>query len=139
MMGDAGSKGPGPAGRAQRRNARYRYVRLAWFHRLDDATYEDVLPVDASDDGADRGEEAPTEGMARSCDISKSGVGLVLTRPLPVGERIFLELVCDDGSVSLIGRVVHCSRRPDGFWRTGLDIEIVPPTDRLTLSRITKP
>ncbi len=84
-----------------------------------------------SSDGTDT-----CEGMARSCDASRSGIGLVTSRALPLGARLFVEIVVPEGNLSVVGTIVHCSSQPDGLFRVGVRLEIVPPNDRQTLARM---
>ena len=88
--------------------------------------------------GADGQHDAEgEEGLARSCDISEGGLGLVTSRPLPTGARLFVEITSRLGSLSLVARVTYC--RPGssaGTHHVGLDVEIVPPNDRKTLEQL---
>jgi hypothetical protein len=93
---------------------RHEYVNFAWFKRVDDSALE-----------AD-------EGVARSCDVSGHGVGMITTRALPAGSRLFIELIGRAGRVSAIGTVVHCADAPNGCYRIGIRIDSLPPTDQLT-------
>lgn len=68
-------------------------------------------------------------GLARSCDLSSQGIGLVTTRVIDVGARVFVKLVHRGRAVSVVAEVMHC--RPEGhFHRVGMRLEIVPPIDR---------
>lgn len=100
---------------------RFSFITFTWYKRVDDSA------------------QSAEEGVARSCDISIAGAGMVTTRALPVGARIFLEVVSRLGNLSAIGRVAHCSPASDGCFRVGVRIEFVPPTDQLTLQRIIAP
>ncbi len=75
-------------------------------------------------------------GIARSCDVSSHGVGLYTARALPVGHLVFLEIATGRGTLSAVGRVVHSQPAPDGRFRAGIRIEVVPPNDRGILARI---
>jgi hypothetical protein len=103
-----------PSGRDRRASARYDFATFVWFKRIDD--------------GANPSEE----GVARSCDISETGVGLVTAKLLPAGAQLFLKLVASGASVSVIARVTHCRPVDNGSFRLGLKIECIPPTDRQT-------
>ena len=74
--------------------------------------------------------------MARSCDISETGAGIFTTDQLPVGARLFLEVLSSAGKLSAIGKITHCSDAGDGTYRIGIQLEIVPPTDRATLAKL---
>ena len=51
-------------------------------------------------------------GIARSCDLSSSGAGIVTPRPLPTGALIFLEIATRKGNLSAVGRIIRCSPVP---------------------------
>jgi len=104
-----------------RRAERHSCVKFAWFRRIDETTSESS--------GAE-------EGIARSCDLSETGVGLIVPAALPVGARVFIEIVTTAGNLNFIGRVMHCRERDEGCFRAGIHMEIVPPTNRATLMRI---
>ena len=69
------------------------------------------------------------EGLARSCDISKTGVGVVTSKAVPVGQYVFIEVATGAGQLSAIGKVMYCSPIDGGSYRVGLRLDIVPPTD----------
>jgi hypothetical protein len=93
-------------------------VSFAWYKRIDDEARESE------------------EGVARSCDVSQDGLGLVTTRVLPVGSRVLVELITETGNLSVVGTVRHCSPREQEQVRIGVFVEIVPPTDKLTWRRL---
>jgi len=99
-----------------RRSGRVNVVSFAWFQVL----------------GEKEG------GLARSCDISNRGIGIVTSRPVEAGSRMFIKLAHKGRSVSLLGLVMHS--RPEGeLFRLGLELEIVPPVDRAALKWMLKP
>jgi hypothetical protein len=102
----------------QRRAARHVFITFAWYKRIDDAALHDE------------------EGVARSCDVSEDGVGIVTSRPLPVSARLFLELIAGTTRLSALGRVVHSAVLPNGHFRLGVRIESVPPTCKLAWQRL---
>jgi hypothetical protein len=104
-----------------RREARHDLVSFTWYK---------VLPIG----GAGASGDTP-EGIARSCDLSSRGVGLVLSRPLAKDAWVFLEVGLSSGRVSMIGRVRHCRDLGSGLFRVGCAIEIVPPNDRQAVAR----
>jgi hypothetical protein len=114
-MAETAAKGEGR--RAERRTC----VKFAWFRRIDETTDEPS--------GAE-------EGIARSCDISETGVGLIVPAALPAGARVFVEIVTTAGYLNFIGRVMHCRERDEGCFRVGIHMEIVPPTNRATLMKV---
>lgn len=100
---------------------RLSFITFAWYRRIDDAAV------------------ASEQGVARSCDVSDTGAGLVTSRALPPGARLFLEVTSRVGNLSAIAVVAHCAPTQDGCFRVGLRIEFVPPTDQMTLLRIVAP
>ena len=96
----------------ERSAPRFDFITLAWFKRVD---------AEASES---------EEGIARSCDISEAGVGAILTRRLPVGALVLLQLVTRDTKVCAVATVVHCAQLDDGRFRVGLQVGCVPPADR---------
>ena len=112
---------PPPPSSNRRSYERYQFSTFAWYKRVDEG---------ASDD---------EEGVARSCDVSLKGVGLVTTRELPVGAVLFLEIVSQEGSVSVVGRVQHGRPTGAGQYRLGLLVYCIPPTDQQTWKRILRP
>lgn len=80
-------------------------------------------------------EEQHLEGIARSCDLSLTGAGLFLSRPLPREALVFLEITLARGVLSAVGRVVQATERGE-TWRVGVRFLVVPPNDRLLLRRM---
>ena len=86
--------------------------------------------------GVAGGESAKVSGLARSCDVSDGGIGIVTSEHLPLGVRVFLEIATAIGNVSAVGAIMHCSEVERGYFRSGIQIEIVPPNDRALLPRL---
>ena len=105
----------------QRHTTRRAAIMFAWYKRIDDAAADEE------------------EGVAHSCDVSKDGIGIVTTRKLPEKARLFLELIAEGGRISALGRVVHGATLPNGQFRTGIRIEIVPPSCKLIWQQLTEP
>ena len=103
-----------PPAQNKRAAPRHEYINFAWYKRVDDGANE----LD--------------EGVARSCDVSDAGVGMVVTRPMPGAAKVFLELIGRAGSISAVGTVMHCSDLGNGCFRVGIRIDSIPPTDELT-------
>ncbi|MBN2496115.1 MAG: PilZ domain-containing protein [Deltaproteobacteria bacterium] len=99
---------------------RYPTVNFVWYSILDDES---------------DGEELPSEGISKTCDISASGVGILVPRPLPVGKRIFLEVATKEFNLSAVGRVVYSKASMEGYYRVGVQFMVIPPNDRLRLAR----
>jgi hypothetical protein len=91
-----------------RRAARHEYVQFLWFHGL----------------------ESQHSGLARTVDLSENGIGFVASQQLAKNERIFLVLLTPFGRISLISKVVHSRRVDSGSFRIGVNLEIIPPTDK---------
>jgi hypothetical protein len=95
------------------------FISFIWYKRLGDGAAE-----------------APAEGLARSCDISEAGVGLVTPREIPAGALIFVEIATPEGGVSAVGRVMHSRALGNGAYRLGIQLEVVPPTDHAILAKL---
>jgi len=107
----------------QRAEERRSVVNFVWYRVLVD------LDAEADDDLC---------GIARSCDVSASGVGIYTPRALPAGELIFLEIATRKGNLSGVGTIVYSRLVERGLHRVGIRLEIVPPNDRPLLARIIK-
>jgi hypothetical protein len=105
---------PSPANR--RTAARRPYVNFVWYRAL--TTSED-------------------EGVARSCDVSQSGIGIVTPRALEVGTLLMLEVVTSAGNLSAVARVQHTRDSAGDCFRLGLEIVTMPPTDRSLWATLT--
>ncbi len=98
-----------PRAAADGRSApRTKFVQFVWFQDLD----------------------APNGSLARSVDISETGVGFITSHEVTMGARVFLMLLTPFGRISSIARVVHCSKAGEDSFRIGVRLEIVPPTDK---------
>ena len=104
----------------QRLSPRQSYIHFAWFHRID----ADVSSAE--------------HGVARSCDIASGGLGFLTTRSMPIGARLFVVLVTPSGRVSAVGTVMHSRETDSGYFRVGVTIDIVPPTDQATWDSMTR-
>lgn len=114
----------GEQGRDQRQAERRVFINFVWYH---------CIPTDET-------QGTPIEhGIARSCDLSQSGCGIVVPDRLEPGRRVFLEILSSGGSLSLVGRVMYCREQDGGFFRVGIRIELIPPTDLTALSRLVEP
>jgi len=109
---------PRRAHREQRDSNRFTVVTFCWYSIVGDSS------------------EAH-EGLARSCDFSSTGVGIVTPRPVDPGSHIFLEVASNRGQVSAVGVVAYCREDQDSCFRVGLRLEIVPPSDLATLKKLT--
>lgn len=104
-----------------RKEERREVVSFVWYK---------LLPVDPATG------ERSFEGVARSCDISPSGVGMVIARPLDPGAWVFLELGLRVGRVSVVGRVRHCHPMDGGLFRVGCALDVMPPNDRQAVAKL---
>ena len=106
---------------ADRRVAsRYSTVKFVWYQ---------VLKMESD------GEDFPSEGISKTCDISETGIGLHAPRALPVGRIIFLEIATTEFNLSAIGKIIYSRPTTEGYHRVGVHFTIVPPNDRLLLMR----
>jgi hypothetical protein len=103
-----------------RAEPRHGYVHFAWYKRIDSS------------------EKDGEEGVARSCDVSEGGVGMITSRPLPAGARLFIELICRDGRVAAIGTVAHADEAGNGCYRIGIRMEIFSPSAQLVWAQLVK-
>jgi hypothetical protein len=84
--------------------------------------------------GPDSGQSGPyLDGLAKSTDVSVTGIGFYSTTPLPEGERIFIEITIRRVSISCVGRIVHCRESQGGRYRIGIHFLVIPPNDRFLL------
>jgi c-di-GMP-binding flagellar brake protein YcgR len=113
-------------GKELRGTERHKSAGFAWFKRIVDS--EDALA------------EFAEEGVVQFCDISQSGVGIILPSTVAVGAMIMIRLESRRGSFCAVGRIRHCKKRSDGkTYRAGIEFVIIPPTDQIVLERILAP
>lgn len=112
LPGDAAEAG---ASEESRYSKRHPYVHFVWFHCLES------------------GEE---HGLARTVDVSEHGIGLITSRQLAPGARLFIVLVTPFGRVSAIGKVMHAQMLQASTCRVGVKIEVVPPTDKAVWTKL---
>ena len=77
------------------------------------------------------------EGVARSCDLSSTGIGVVTPRDLAVGTLLMLEVMTTAGNLSAVAKVCHTRSAEGGCFRLGLELEAMPPNDRRLWSELT--
>jgi hypothetical protein len=87
---------------------RSKFVQFLWFHGLD----------------------ATSGALARSVDVSETGIGFVASQEIAMGARVFLVLLTPFGRISSIAKVIHCTKAGEGSFRIGARLEIIPPTDK---------
>jgi hypothetical protein len=83
-------------------------------------------------------EDGAKRGLARTVDVSSSGLGLVTTHKIARGERFFVVVVTRFGRVALLAKVMHVQEPEPALFRAGLQIEIMPPTDKSTWQRLLR-
>jgi len=71
---------------------------------------------------------------ARVRDIAKSGLGLILPRPLALGRRLLVQLpTLEDRAMLILCQVCHCSSLDKAYYTVGLSFlkqgyaQIAPP------------
>jgi hypothetical protein len=77
-------------------------------------------------------------GLARTVDVSAGGLGFVAAHTIALGERFFVVVETRFGRVALLGKVVHVEEPEPGLYRAGLQIEIIPPTDKPNWQRLLR-
>ena len=83
-------------------------------------------------------EESTKRGLARTVDVSSTGLGLVTPHKITPGEKFFVVVVTRFGRVALLARVMHVQEPEPASYRAGLQIEIMPPTDKSTWQRLLR-
>jgi hypothetical protein len=89
-------------------------VALVWFCRL----------------GKGEDFESQGDGLAKTADLSATGVGFDANESITTGEKIFLEISVTKASISCVGQVVYCRPLPGGRFRIGVHFLVMPPNDR---------
>lgn len=54
-------------------------------------------------------------------NISKTGIGVVLARPLPVGAFLTIQMRSSQGTVEMTAHVVHATRQHQAEWFVGCE------------------
>ena len=103
---------------SSRRQERYRYITFTWYHSA----------------MSDR--DNPEEGIARSCDISEQGLGMITARPLPQGGGLLVAMVSRFGNLTVYGRVMFCMPLGEESFRIGVHVDCVPPTYQPTWQKV---
>jgi hypothetical protein len=107
----AASEAPPDSRRSVRRNR----IRFLWYCSVD---------------------ELDARGLARTVDVAESGVGLVTNHQLAAGTKLFMVVVTRFGRVACLGKVMHVHQPEVGSYRVGVQIEVIPPTDRASWNRL---
>jgi len=83
------------------------------------------------------GVDATSEGLASGFDISRSGIGIVTVRMLPIDIRILFHMRTRGEQITGIMRVMRCRNVRIDEWEVGLRIEVLPPDQRELIRRWT--
>jgi hypothetical protein len=81
-------------------------------------------------------DELDARGLARTVDVAEGGIGLVTNHPLASGAKLFMVVVTRFGRIAFLGKVMHVHQPEVGSYRVGVRIEVIPPTDRASWSRL---
>ncbi|MBW2277167.1 MAG: PilZ domain-containing protein [Deltaproteobacteria bacterium] len=76
------------------------------------------------------------EGICKLCDISSTGVGILVPKPIADGSQVFLEISIGEYTISSIGEVVNTRPAPNQLYRVGALFVVLPPNDRVLLNRL---
>lgn len=114
-------------GESRRRAKRTSVISFIWYKLLDSD-----LDAMVSGEGI---AQIKTEGVAHSCDISRTGVGLYLAHPLPAEATVFIEVAGKKLNLSAIGKVVYSKKEKKGYYRVGLEFVVIPPNDLISLKK----
>ncbi len=102
-----------------RRAHRSKIVKFIWYKILEE------LPDSTGD-----------EGIAYSCDLSRTGVGIYISRSLPINKKIFLEISLGDQTLSGVGLIAYSKMGAEGKYRIGVRFLVLPPNDRILLKKV---
>jgi hypothetical protein len=101
-----------------RKAERHPTINFVWYR---------VIGIRADED------QNPVEGLAKSCNISETGLGLLVPIPLPVDEKIFVEIAIKNFNLSAVGRIVFSIPIEGNYQQVGIQFLAVPPNDRMLL------
>jgi hypothetical protein len=118
-MSPGDDKAAGASGIENRLAARHTTVNFIWYKIIED-----------SDDS-----KQSDEGISKSSDISETGVGMLVTRLIPKGKKVFVEIATKDFNISAVGQIVYTKYEGEGFYRVGIQFLAVPPNDLLLLKK----
>jgi hypothetical protein len=77
--------------------------------------------------------QKPVEGIAKSSNISTTGIGLLVTFSLPPDGIIFVEIATKEFNLSAVGRIIYSKPTEGSYHQVGIQFLAVPPNDRLLL------
>ncbi len=78
-------------------------------------------------------EGEPTDGLARTLDVSAGGARVETDRQLKIGDRLHLEIALGSMIVNAEAIVVHVAPGRDSMIEAGVSFDRIPPSDRETL------
>jgi len=110
-------KTTGPQGIENRAATRHITVNFIWYKIIDGEEKESI------------------EGISKSNDISETGVGMLVTRLIPNGKRVFIEIATQKFNISAVGKIVYSKYEGEGFYRAGVQFLALPPNDLLLLKK----
>lgn len=79
--------------------------------------------------------ERQDEGISKSSDLSETGVGILMTRLIPKGKKVFIEIATKNFNISAVGKIVYTKYEEEGFYRVGIQFIVIPPNDLLLLKK----
>ncbi len=98
---------------------RYRKASLVWFHVLDPATPGEVM-----------------EGIGAGFDISRSGMGLNVSRAVPLGARVLVHVRCREFEITAVMQGARVRLASPAQYEVGLHFLVVPPDYRSLMQRV---
>ena len=107
----------------RRQAARHPIIDFVWYKIIDEN-------MEATD--------IESEGVSKMCDISRTGIGIYVTRKLPLHKLIFIELAANRIRLSAVGQIVNVREINEGSYRMGIRFLIIPPNDRLAMAKFWK-
>lgn len=82
--------------------------------------------------------EKSDEGIFKMRDISHTGLGIYVTKPLEVGTLVFIEICSKALRLSAVGEVANIRQDAKGYYRVGIRFRVLPPNDRMALLNFWK-
>ena len=97
---------------------RYRKASLVWYHVLDPPTSE------------------LQEGIGAGFDISRSGMGLNVSKAMPIGARVLVHVRCREFELTAVMQVARVRLVNTTQYEVGLHFLVVPPDYRSLMQRV---
>ena len=67
--------------------------------------------------------EGEIQDMGRTIDASERGLLIQTSNPLPVGQRIIINVGLGENILELSGEIVHCADDEEGMCRSGIEFD----------------